>query len=423
MLIFKTIALIVFYFGFPILIIYGTHKISFLNKIGSVVLAYIFGLIVGNIGIFPRAGTEFKMILHGKASLPYSEANLLFDQGIITINDLISNQIASIQNTLISVVILLAIPLLLFSLDIKKWIKIANEAFLSLVLAMASLLTAIFGGYFIYKNLIDEAWKVSGMLVGLYTGGTPNLAAISTALEVNATTFLLTHTYDMVVGAICLVFLMTVAQRIFNLFLPSFKNKHAKLANEIELDQSQEIDTFVGTLTKLGMIELMKAFGFSSIVVAISGGISLLVPAHSQMVTVVLSITTLGLLLSNWQFVNKIEKSFQLGMYFIIVFSLIVASMGNLSEMLHIASLHLFTLVALVVFGSMAIHVFLCYLFKIDSDTTIITITALTYSPPFVPVVAGAIKNKNIIISGLTVGILGYAIGNYLGLAIAYFLQ
>jgi uncharacterized membrane protein len=423
MLIYKTIALIVFYFGFPILIIYGTHKISFLNKIGSVVLAYIFGLIVGNIGVFPKAGTELKMMLKGKASLPHSDANLLFERGVITSTDLIANQIASIQNTLISVVILLAIPLLLFSLDIRKWIRIANEAVISLLLAMTSLVLAIFIGYFIFKNLIDEPWKISGMLVGLYTGGTPNLAAISTALEVNATTFLLTHTYDMVVGAICLVFLMTVAQRLFNLFLPSFKNKHARLANELDLDQAREIDNFVIILTKYGLIDLMKAFGISSIVVAIGGGLSMLVPAHSQMVTVVLSITTLGLLLSNWHVVNKLENSFQLGMYFIIVFSLIVASMGNLSEMLHITSLHLFSFVALVVLGSMSIHACLAFLFRIDSDTTIITMTALTYSPPFVPVVAGALKNKNIIISGLTVGILGYAIGNYLGFAIAYFLE
>jgi uncharacterized membrane protein len=69
------------------------------------------------------------------------------------------------------------------------------------------------------------------------------------------------------------------------------------------------------------------------------------------------------------------------------------------------------------------IHVILSYLFKIDTDTTIITITALSTSPPFVPVVAGALKNKEIIVMGITIGVIGYAIGNYLGIAMAYFLQ
>jgi uncharacterized membrane protein len=110
-------------------------------------------------------------------------------------------------------------------------------------------------------------------------------------------------------------------------------------------------------------------------------------------------------------------------MYLIIVFSMVLASMANLYDMFHIEYIHLFSFIAIVLFGSIFIHVLLSKIFNVDTDTTIITITALAYSPPFVPVVAGALKNKNIIISGLTVGILGYALGNYLGIAIAYFLQ
>ena len=227
----------------------------------------------------------------------------------------------------------------------------------------------------------------------------------------------------MVIGAFCVLFLMTIAQRLFNRFLPSFETKHANLAAEVEMEHNEDMDSFVGILSKQGMVETLKAFGFSSVIIAIGGGLSMLVPENAQMVTVILSITTLGIIFSSWDVVNRIENSFQLGMYFIIVFSLVLASMGDLRNMFHIEYLHLFSFVALVVFGSMGIHVFLSYIFKVDTDTTIITITALTLSPPFVPVMAGALKNKNIIISGLTVGILGYAIGNYLGLAIAYFLQ
>jgi uncharacterized membrane protein len=42
---------------------------------------------------------------------------------------------------------------------------------------------------------------------------------------------------------------------------------------------------------------------------------------------------------------------------------------------------------------------------------------------PFVPAVAGALKNKQVIISGLTVGVLGFAIGNYLGILLAWWLE
>lgn len=418
-----TIFLALFFFLFPIFIIYLTQQFSFFKKAGAVVLAYGFGLILRNIGIFPRPSKEFREILKNEAALPGDQVELLFREGVINAGDVAANQIANVQSNIFSAVILLAIPLLLFSLDFRKWLKLSKEALFSLLLAMVSLLASIFLGFFIFKDLIDESWKVSGLLIGLYTGGTPNLAAIGTALDVNANTFILTHTYDMVIGAICLLFLMTFAQRIFNRFLPSFATKHAKYSAEIEIDHNEDIDSFLRILSRHGIIEVLKAFGLSLIIVAIGGGLSLLVPASSQMVTVILSITTLGILFSNWDIVNRIENSFQLGMYFIIVFSFVVASMGDLRNMFYIEYLHLFSFVALVVVGSMGIHVFLSYIFKVDTDTTIITMTALTYSPPFVPVVASALRNKNIIISGLTVGILGYAIGNYLGLAIAYFLQ
>ena len=417
------ILLVLFYLLFPVFIIYLTIKIPLLRKVGAIVIAYAFGLLLGNIGLIPRASDELRALLKHETSLPAATAQQLYEEGRIVVTDLAANQIAGVQDKMIAVVILLAIPLLLFSIDIKKWLKMTKEALFSLLLAMVSLLLAIFGGYYLLGDKIIDSWKVSGLLVGLYTGGTPNLAAIGAALNVDANTFLLTHTYDMAVGAVCLLFLMTTAQQLFNRFLPSFRSKHEISEDEVNEAHHEDIDDFVNLLTRLGVLQLVKAFGFSSLIVAVSGGLSMLVPERAQMVTVILSITTLGLLFSNWRMVNKLKYSFQLGMYFIIVFSLIVSSMGDLWHMFHIEYLHLFVFVAIVVFGSIAIHVFLSFIFRVDTDTTIITITALTYSPPFVPAVAGALKNKQVIVSGLTVGILGYAIGNYLGLFIAYFLQ
>ena len=122
-------------------------------------------------------------------------------------------------------------------------------------------------------------------------------------------------------------------------------------------------------LTKKGIPGLLKAFGLSILIFAIGGGLSFLVPKSAQTVTAILSITTLGLLASLLKSVNQIKKSFQLGMYFIIVFSLVVSSMANLTGMFQIDFLELFLFVLLVVFGSMIIHVGLSKIFGIDADT------------------------------------------------------
>jgi uncharacterized membrane protein len=79
--------------------------------------------------------------------------------------------------------------------------------------------------------------------------------------------------------------------------------------------------------------------------------------------------------------------------------------------------------VAFVIVFSLLLHSLLARLFKIDADTVIITSTALICSPPFVPLIAGSLNNRRIIVSGLTVGLIGYAIGNYLGMFVAYYLR
>lgn len=418
-----TVGLFLFYFLTPVLLIYLTHVSKTINKIGAVVLAYITGLVIGNIGLFPKASTAFKSLLGSKAFLPTAEIQQHLVSGQLTTSDLLLNQISSTQDLIMSIAIPVALPLLLFSLDIKRWFKLAKEALLSLILGVVSLILAVIGGYFLFENQIQDSWKVAGLLVGVYTGGTPNLAAIGTALEVNPNTFVLTHTYDLVMGSFTLLFLLTGAQKLFNLILPHFHENHRHFKLKQVIDESEGIDNYLGMLNRKGVVQLAKALGLSVLILGVSFAISLLVPKSSQTVVIILSITTLGLLLGTIKSISSIEKTFQLGMYFIIVFSLVVSSMADLRSMFQIDFIHLFMYVGLVVFGSMIIHVFLSFIFRVDSDTTIITIGALTFSPPFVPVIAAALKNKEIIISGITTGILGYAFGNYLGVALAYLLK
>jgi uncharacterized membrane protein len=86
-------------------------------------------------------------------------------------------------------------------------------------------------------------------------------------------------------------------------------------------------------------------------------------------------------------------------------------------------SLYLALFILIVIVGSISFQVIFSKIFKIDTDTTIITSTAFIFSAPFVPTVASALKNKEIILSGITIGIIGYATGNFLGITLAYFLR
>jgi len=375
------ILLVLFYLFIPFVILHLCHKFPFVNKLGAVFIAYLVGLIVGNIGILPEwAG--------------------------------------GIQDTLTTITVPLAIPLLLFSSNLKQWKSMAGKAMVSLLIGIISVVTVVIAGHFIFigKGMAD-LWKVSGMLIGVYTGGTPNLASLKMMLNVDPDVYILTHTYDMIISTVFLAFLMTVGKKFFSLFLPAFKDD-----TTTEVEYTNGSDPFWGIFKREIFYPLLKAYGLTILIFAIAGALSLLVPKNSQVVVVILTITTLSIIASTFKKINTIEKTFESGMYLILIFSVVVASMADISRFAGLTP-GLFGYITLAVFGSLFLQVVLGKIFKVDADTTIITSTALICSPPFVPVVAAAINNRKVILSGITIGIIGYAVGNYLGYAIAEILK
>jgi uncharacterized membrane protein len=415
----NTIVLALFYVLTPIIILHLCHTIPFVNKLGSVIIAYAIGLLIGNVGVLPTYGSYMNeyMLLNPKANAV--DVDELLAQGLINSSDVLAFKIYKLRDLLMSVTILLAIPLVLFSANVKQWSTMAGKSLLSMVIGFASIIIVIVAGYFIFKGKgMPDLWKLSGMLVGVYTGGTPNLASLKMMLDVDANTYILAHTYDLIIGVVYLAFLMTLAKRLFGYILPSYPVK----LEEVKIRDLDGKDPFWGIFRKEVFVPLLKAYGLTILIVAIGGTLSMMVPDNMLMVVVILSITTLGLLASLIPSINRIEKTFESGMYLILIFSIVVASMADVGNFSGITP-GLFGYITWAVFGSLLLHVLLARLFRIDTDTVIITSTAMICSPPFVPVVAGAIKNKQVIVPGITIGIIGYAVGNYLGYALANLLS
>ncbi len=378
-----TIILILFYILIPVLLIYLCERFVVFEKIGAVLLAYALGLLLGNIGLIDKI-TNFK----------------------------------EVQDTFNNITIPLALPLLLFSLDIKKWFKAADKAVIALFVLLFSVIISVTLGYFIFNNSITDAWKVSGMLMGVYSGGTPNLAAVQAMLNVSPERFITVNTLDIFVSAVYLLFLMTLGRIFFRKFLRKYKSNDSLK----QLDKYDDETNYKGILQMKHVIPIFRAIGFSIIIVAISIGLSFLITGGISMLVLILCITTLSITASLIKQVNTIKYTFQTGMYIIVVFCMVVASMANVSE-LGVSSGNILKYISFVVFGSLVIKLLLSKLFKIDADTLIVASTALICSPPFVPVIAGVLKNKQIVVTGLTIGIIGYAVGNYLGVTIAYILK
>jgi uncharacterized membrane protein len=385
--------MVVFYILFPVLVLYLCQRFPIVDKIGAVIICYAVGILIGNIGILPE-GSE------------------------------------KLVNLIMTITVPLSLPLFLFSTDLKKWSRLAGKTLLSMFLATFSIVTTTFICFMIFRDTLPEGWKVAGMLMGVYTGGTPNMAAIGTALKVDPTTFVMVNTADVFFSTLYIFFLVTIAQRVFLLVLPRFK----KTDGGEQGITGGEFSDYRGVFTRAKMFPLIAALGLSVLIFAVSVGImyglppvlSRVLPHFNpekyklfEIAVIVLSITTLGILSSLVPKIRNIDKTFQLGMYVILIFCTAVGSLADLAH-LFTAARQILIFVGIGVFGTLLLHVLLSIPLRIDADTTIIVSTSAICSPPFVPVIAGALKNKEIVFSGVTTGIIGYVIGNYLGISLAY---
>ncbi|MGY6520664.1 MAG: DUF819 family protein [Mongoliitalea sp.] len=383
-------------------------------------LAYAAGVLIGNVGFFPTLSSEIHELLTLDAQQVKEAASFYLESGTWTSNDYTAFSIYQLQDTLMSVSILLALPLLLFSTNLKAFLGSAKSIIFSLAIAVFAVSVMVVSGFFVFKGVYgDQLWKISGMLVGVYTGGTPNLASLKLMLDVAPATYILIHSYDLVISFIYLVFLLSIGKGVFRWILPSFNspNEGGMIPQVEEMKGSQ-----YSLSSKESIISISKGLIVAVGVVGVSALIALQVPPSSLMVTIILMITSLSLLASLNQKIRKLTFSFETGMYLILIFSLVVASMVDIHSLVGITP-GIFAYLAWVVFGSLVIQMVLSKLIKIDADTLMITSVAFICSPPFVPVLAGALKNRNIIMPGITIGVIGYALGNYLGFLMAEFLK
>ncbi|MCK4992667.1 MAG: DUF819 family protein, partial [Bacteroidales bacterium] len=237
---------------------------------------------------------------------------------------------------------------------------------------------------------------------------------IGMGLGVEEETFILLNSADILFSGVYFLFLLTVVKRIMARFLPAYKKgQNGTDSKETEQVSQEKIGKFV---------QIMAGLAIAMALVGIAIGTSLLIFGEFVEPLIVLIITTLGIAASFFPMVRTLPGTFNTANYMLLVFAVAMGSMANISELLA-ASSALFWFCGFVVFGSILLHYLLAILFKVDRDTLIITSTAAIFGPPFIAPVAQAIGNREIIPIGIALGLIGFAIGNYLGMGLAFILK
>lgn len=362
---------------FPAITLYSEKKYKIIQWIGAVVICYITGIIIGN--------------------LPFINID------------------AEVFNTISEVSVSLAIPALLFSTSLAGSWKHTKTALLSFALcSVAVCISASLAWYFL-AHTTEESWKISGMLIGVYTGGTPNMSAIGKALGVKDEIFILINSIDILLSGVYFVFLVTIARKVLGLFLPGTSTPRTEVAE-------YEEENFSALPLKAKFKNVLGSLGLAILILALASAISQGITGSLSVPLIILILTTLGIGASFIPRVRKIEGSYQTAHYLLLIFALSIGVLADFSKMLA-ASSSVFTFCSAVMVSSVLLHYLMATFLRLDVDTVIITSTAAIFGPAFIGPVANSIHNRQIIVAGITTGMLGYAIGNYLGLAMAWLLQ
>ena len=371
----------------PAGVIWLCRRFPLLDNIGPIMILYALGMVIGN--------------------LPLDIPGM-----------------ATVQEIATSATIPLAIPMMLFSCrftrrDASTQLKVVVSGFLSVALAVVA-------GYLLCGKHIAEGDKIGGIMSGMYTGGMLNAAALQAIFKVEEQSYIVMCSYDIIISFLYLIFLVAAGYKIFRRLYGERDTKVLTDSEKEELDRQlaeAKRNPYAGLWSRDGMRELGKIVGFTAIVVGLSAASTLPFRDEWFMVIFILVLSTLGVVASFLRPVQRLGRSFDIGMYLIYIFSIAMASMADFSDLKLADGLNQIMFLSITVFGSLALHALFCRLMRVDADSMTVSSVSFINSPPFVPMMVAVLKNKSTLIVGLGAGIVGYALGNHFGVLMASLLE
>lgn len=296
----------------------------------------------------------------------------------------------------------LAVPLLLFGCDVRGWLRGSRKPLISFALAGFSVVVAALVTGMIFSELPHAATYVS-MLTGTYTGGTPNLMSLGVALQAPHEVFLTINAADNVTGGIFLLFILGGGRALLT-----------RVLDDVSSPAPEALET-VEVVDQWSWKEAGQALALSGLIAAVSVGVVMLLFQKLEPAWIFVLLTTASLGASLSPTVRRWDSGRQVGDYLILVFCVLIGMMTTF-ELIMAAVGPVLLLTTCLLLTAVTLHLVLCKVFRIDVDAAIIGICASLFGPAFIPVISTRVRAHDPLISGMTSSLVGYGIGNYLGL-------
>ena len=329
----------------------------------------------------------------------------------------------SISQQTASVIVAIAIPLILFGFDLRKVRILAKDMIKGFGLQIAATVLCASAAALIAGRLgLEHSSALGGMATGLYIGSTPNMIAVGKALlpgAQSAAVLVEANTADCIVGGGYFFIILLIMCPIYKRFLGKRKAPEIKRTDSYEtqdLSAGNEYEYASIPKDRRSSIRLILVILLAVVCLAAGAGLELLINGSLDgSLFIVLTVSVLGIAGSFVRPIRETKGTYQIGQYLFLMFSLGICMSIDIS-ILFSAIIQCFLFFAVVQTACVVVHFLFCKLFKIDGGTALITSVAGLYGPPYIAPVAQAYGEKELIAPGIICGVIGLAIGNFLGI-------
>jgi uncharacterized membrane protein len=320
----------------------------------------------------------------------------------------------------------LAIVLLLMTADLRSLRRLGRPAITAFVLgAVGTLVGAFVGGLLLAGAIGPESWKISGQFAGSYIGGGVNYAAVGEAVGTSDALFATGAAADTLMTNLWFV-LTALIPVVLLRFYPSIYGGRtdgedgAPGGGAADGDGAAEGEYW--EKREISIYHIVYLLAVTFVIVAVSTLVA--APVNALLgfeIPVELWYTTLALLAALTP-ANRFNGGEEIGNVLLHYFFAVLGAGAVLSTLVGKGPIIFLFLVVLV-----AIHGLLVFgvgrLLKIEIETLSVASQACVGGPSTALALAISKQWRALVTPAVLIGVLGYAIGNYVGVGMAYLLR
>jgi uncharacterized membrane protein len=269
---------------------------------------------------------------------------------------------------------------------------------------------------FLTDILGTNSWKLAGPYTGTYIGGSLNFFALWSGLELGNPDLLAAANAVDNVSLFPLYALWMILSSVLAGRYVVGKSWSVSTNSEVEVTAPKE-------KPRLDPLSVATLFFLALTVMAASNWIkSSIIDTYFPAVPAILVVTTLALLLGQLGPVRRLQGAWEIGDLAFYLFFASVGAMINFYQAIVLSPI-LFVYVMIILIFHMSVLYGLGWLLRMDVGVLTIASVATKAGPALIVPVAEAKGWRHLVLPGILIGMLGYAVGNYVGYAVAYLVR